>query len=284
MGAETDDGRSWGQRISEMVEVIDHWQGRTTAAVTKPTERVEPGSELDDDDRKTQPWPTSAAVWSALGMAVDHLGLATDALRREGGYRLRPYAFQSLCRAAMIPAARAVWLQTGSAEDRRRRAYFLAWEDTLGSRTFLSDLTKDEGLDESLRAQIPALLTKREEHLVRIKNQLKISPKTRTPPHKEASTTAMLRDVAAIIGAEDPWLRRSYTSEWRLASGAAHGLVWPTLVRPGETLESVDGGPMLSRISTGSEEAHAISLGGPVLTLQHAWELWDERRVAIPRS
>ncbi|MXM66105.1 hypothetical protein GR925_22300 [Streptomyces sp. HUCO-GS316] len=76
---------------------------------------VQQGSDLADDDAKTNPYQVSHVAWQALTVASDHL----NALRRSlvGDQRgdhitvtLHPYAQATLLRGAFENGARAVWL------------------------------------------------------------------------------------------------------------------------------------------------------------------------------
>lgn len=280
---------TWGQRISYVLALTDAWEKRTIASGPESVlvEEPEPGSPMAIDDDLTRPWQSSNLVWGALVIAVDHLGLAADALRKEDGPSLRPYAFYSLCRAALVPASRAVWLQTGTQKDRVNRALWTGWEESIGPREFFADMQRDETAERDfnpkLFAEIGARVAKQDERIERVKSKLGANPRTMRPPRDKASVTVMLRDVAReVADPDDSWLRRAHAGEWRLASGTAHGLMWPALMRPGETTPLLDGSGSSLRLTTGTEESYGMALAGPVLALMRAWHLWDTRRVANP--
>src|SRR5690606_31569630 len=121
-------------------------------------------------------------------------GLADDALSREGGALLRPYAFYTLCRGALISGSQAVWVMTGPRETRLYRTRVLELEDLKGQITFLNDYLKDAGISDDVSEK--ALQSMRS-HLGRAESRKRELEKQFTSrKSSRPTTTGVIRDVA----------------------------------------------------------------------------------------
>lgn len=261
----------WLARIERCLAAVEQWSARTAEA-----ERPQQGSRLAGDDERNLSFPASMVAWASIGLAVDHLGLAEDSIRREGGGRLRPMAFYTVCRGALVAASQAIWVLTGSRDVRLRRVRLLELEETYSFREFLNDYVRDEHLAadtspefaEELKAKAQAA----DDRYKRLKKELK-------PERGEYSVTRTLRDAAQEVQKdlrEDRWLRRAYMFEWRAASGAAHARLWTRSVRP-RVDEPLIGERARVRTTTGTIETYGQSLGAATLATSHALRLWDEQ-------
>lgn len=202
---------------------------------------AEPGSPLDGDDRKADPFHVSHAVASAIHVAVDH----ADALRRviTGCDTCNPQQVTlglnsnySLLRGALENAARAVWLLAPSARSERvLRRLRLQASNVLSS-------------DKAARAIGDTMHNARNDRLARIREiaaragldaQLAVKP----PPSLAAIHTAgeyISRDEGAALHTE---------ALWRACSGAAHGDTWAGLSLHDNDIVSRDGNVAILQIT-----------------------------------
>jgi hypothetical protein len=268
MTKEQDD--QWMGRITRCVESIRQWEQLTSAG----DGTVEPGSRIDREDPSNPGLPFSVAAWSSIAMAVDHLGLADDAISREGGGKLRPFAFYTVCRGALVAASQAIWIMTGSRDTRLRRLQLLELAELEGMNSFLRDYTQDDSLAELVSEDFMDGLIKQADDVTLRHKTLKASLR---PTRGEGSVTQILKDSSKVIQGsrdDDPWLIRAYLSEWRLSSGAAHARIWPGDLRPHETVPLIGQGQRL-RISTGTLESYGTSLAAATMATSEAFTLWD---------
>lgn len=261
----------WLARIDRCLQAIDAWSRRTTDA-----ESPQPGSQLASDDARNPSLPASTIAWSSIGSAVDHLGLAEDALRREGGARLRPMAFYTVCRAALVAASQAIWVMTGSRDVRLRRVRLIEREEAGSFKQFLDDYARDEHLHADTTAEFIEGLQRKVTEADQRHKQL---TKDLRPKRGEYTVTRTLREAAdEVVGdnGQDRWLRRAYMFEWRAASGDAHARLWTRAVRPHEDIPLIGQRARL-RITTGTTQTYGQSLGAATLAVSHAFRLWEEQ-------
>ena len=83
-----------------------------------------------------------------------HLGLASDSLQRQGGVRLRPTAFYNVCRAALIAASQALWVMTGTEQERLRRVQLLELDEAKSAKAFLTDYADDVAFESDTSEEI----------------------------------------------------------------------------------------------------------------------------------
>lgn len=261
----------WLARIEKCLAAVEQW---STRAAEAESPRV--GSRLAVDDERNPSFPASLVAWSSIGSAVDHLGLAEDSIRREGGGRLRPMAFYTVCRGALVAASQAIWVMTGSRDVRLRRVRLLELEETYSFGEFLNDYARDEHLAVDTS---PEFSEKVESKAQATADRHKKLRKELNPKRGEYSVTRTLRDAAQEVQSdldEDRWLRRAYMYEWRAASGDAHARVWTRSVRPRADVPLIGEGARL-RVTTGTTETYGQSLGAATLATSHALRLWDEQ-------
>jgi hypothetical protein len=247
--------------------------GKRTASAEFP----ELGSRLASDDARNSTFPASMVAWSSLGNAVDHLGLAEDVLRREGGLRLRPMAFYTVCRGALVAASQAVWVMTGSQQTRLRRIRLLELEEAESFSKFLKDYQLDHHLAEDSTDELAARLQAKASQVAQRAKELRREVK---PKPGEYSVTRTLRDTAREVSGESPdrWLQRAYMFEWRAASGDAHARLWSRTVRPNQNFPLV-GQQAHIAVTTASLQTYGQSLATAVMATRHAFLLWDNYRV-----
>lgn len=268
----TSDTDGWPRRIAACLEMIDAWHTRTSS-----TEEPEPGSRLAGDDARNRAFPASMVAWSSIGTAVDHLGLASDSLQRQGGAMLRPGAFYTVCRAALVAASQAIWVMTGTREVRGRRLRLLELEEANSHAQLLQDYAHDDQLEQDTS---PEFFTEVREKATAARDRARRLRTEIRPARGEYSVTKTLQDAAVEMSDDlsDPWLRRAYLFEWRAASGEAHARLWQKQLRPGHTVPLLGPERGVLRYTTGSVEAYGQALAAATLATQHALALWDQQR------
>lgn len=262
----------WLRRIQRCIDAAAAWERRTAEA-----ESPEPGSRLAADDARNPTLPASAVAWSSIGSAVDHLGLASDALQREGGGRLRPSAFYTVCRGALVGASQAIWVLTGSREVRLRRVRLLELDERQKAAEFMKDYTRDPSFEGDTSAElVEKIEAKVDQYEVRAR-QLRADLK---PQRGEGSVTSIMREAAELVTAnhDDAWVARAVMFEWRAASADSHARLWQREVRPGSVIPLVGQGSAV-RYTTATAESYGQSLGVATLTTSQAFRLWDEQRL-----
>lgn len=267
----TADDDEWETRIEHCFQAIRKWESRTSAEDGTSVS----GSRIATEDADNPSMTFSVVAWSSIQMAVDHLGLADDAMSRMGGANLRPFALYTLCRGALVAASQAIWVMTGGRDVRLRRLRFVELAELDGMRNFLRDYSNDKSLKDSGSEDV---VEKAKNKANRIDDRHR-AVKQLLKPEKpyEGSVTRMLKDSAAFIvenGRNDPWLARAYLSVWRLASGAAHARIWPGDFRPHETVPIVGQRARL-RVSTGTLKSYGVSIVAATTATSEAFRLWD---------
>lgn len=257
------------ERIGRCCSAIREWE----QYAEDNSGAVAPDSRLAADDALNRSFPASTAAWSSIAVAIDHLGLADDSLSREGGARLHPFAFQAVCRSALVAASQALWVLTGGRDTRLRRLQLLQIEDTEKALGFLQDYSRDETLVDDVSAEFTAALSERVSSYTA---ELKRLKKEVRPQQREYNVTKTLRDAAKYIATQrpgDPWLLRAYVSEWRMASASAHARLWQSEILPHEDIPLVGTGQRL-RLTTGTPQSYGMSLSAAVMATDEALKLW----------
>jgi hypothetical protein len=230
---------------------------------------------MERDDALNPSLTCSSIAWSSIGIAVDHLGLADDSLQREGGGLLRPFAFYTLCRGALVAASQAIWVMSGSRDVRLRRTRLVELLELEGVLSFLRDYSQDDSLAGLVSEEFLTSLDQRSKDVAERHKALKADLR---PARGENSVTRMLKDAANVIHDardEDEWLKRAYLAEWRLASGTAHARIWPGDIRPNEVLPIV-GQRAKIRITSATTESYGTSLAAASMATSEAFRLWDQ--------
>ena len=101
--------------IFRALGVVDEWESLTGGSVPSGKWRIEPGSDLAEDDQQSHPYEVSHAAWAALSAGVSHLACLRDSLFAQTGpasfqARLHTHGQFTLVRGALENASRAVWL------------------------------------------------------------------------------------------------------------------------------------------------------------------------------
>lgn len=261
----------WWGRLRLAMKAVRHWERRTGERG-----EVEPGSSIARDDDGLTGHPVRTGAWYGLIVAVDHLGLVADLTR--DGLTLRPSSIFTVTRAALLGASQAVWLLSGSREDRRCRALSIESDERKQHRGFVNDFARDDYLRDNQAPDFVEGLDQLAQRLTEELLSLRGLRKGRSYDGDFVSTT-MMREAAAHLagrGSNDDWFRLALAAEWRMASAAAHARSWPTYVRPTECTSLPGGGAVLSM--TSSLEDVTKSYVAAVLMTSEAWRLWDLRR------
>lgn len=266
-----DEDEVWWGRIQFSMNAVREWEKRT-----RDRDVVEQGSSIDADDDGLVGHPVRTGAWYGLITAVDHLGLVADLTR--DGLTLRPSSIFTVTRAALLGASQAVWLLSGSREERKYRALSIESDERKQHRGFVNDFARDpyvrENKDPAFVAGLDELAQNLTDEIYSLKSQRKGKPYD-----GDFVSTKMMSEAAAYLasqGSNDDWFRLALASEWRMASAAAHARSWPMHVRPTERESLLGGGEVLSMAS--SLEDVAKSYIAAVLMTNQAWKLWDIRR------
>lgn len=188
---------------------------------------------------------------------------------------MRPFAFYTLCRGALVAASQAIWVLSGSRDTRLRRIQLVELLELEGLLSFLRDYSRDDSLAGTVSAEFLTNVNRRSGE---VENRHKSLRATLSPKRGENSVTRMLKDAAKAIDdarTEDVWLRRAYLAEWRLASGTANARIWPGDVRPNEMVPLVEQHAKL-RISSATTESYGTSLAAATMATGEAFRLWDK--------
>lgn len=265
-----DDGEMWRRRLEKSVDAVRQWEHRTGSP-----DEVEPRSSLDKDDEGLPGHPVRSAAWYGLITAVDHLALVADLTNN---LTLRPSSIFTVTRAALLGASQAVWVLTGSREDRQLRALSVLSDEYKNHRGFVNDYAKDAFIKkhaEDMIADLEGLAQKLTDKMQSLR-QLRQGK----PYAGDFSSTTMMREAAVHLASQpdmDDWLRLGLGYEWRMASAAAHARAWPMHVRTTER-EPLAGGGEIRRMAASFPEI-VQSFGTAVLMTSEAWHLWDLRKV-----
>lgn len=257
-------------RIEKAVAAVRAWSSRYSNDPLVP----QPGSLMAKDDRVYPALPLSSVTWFAITSALDHLDLGADMLQADGVRVLRPHAFYSLTRSALLGAAQALWLLTGNDEQRAIRSLLIVEDEATLQRKHLRADLQDETLAADVSAEFPEKLAELDTKLTgRIDDARAL---LRARGHKERfQSTAMIADIAKFAAPNDRWLRRAIMDQWMRGSAAAHSRMWVMHVVKTED-EPAPGGGVIRRM-TSSVSDIAQAYGAPTLLLSQALELWHAR-------
>jgi hypothetical protein len=261
----------WLGRFRDSAIAVRHWEQRL-----EDPDDVAPGSSIDKDDAGLVGHPVRSAAWYGLITAVGHLAMVADLTK--GGLTLRPSSFFTFTRAALLGASQAVWLLSGSREERRYRALSVRSDERKQHRGFVNDFARDVYVRDNEAPELVAGLDGLAQELTDEIQSLRIMRKG-NPYDGDFVSTKMMSEAAAHLagrGTMDDRLRLAFAYEWRMASAAAHARSWPMHVRPTER-EDLPGGGEVRRMTVSLEEA-GQSYVGAVLMTNEAWRLWDLRR------
>ncbi|WP_141437139.1 hypothetical protein [Blastococcus aggregatus] len=174
-------------------------------------------------------------------------------------------AVQSLLRPALMGGAQVLWtLQPESQDERVRRQLLVIHEEFKESRHLAR-----EALELPLRDALPASARQAAERQLAgaTERQSKASAELRRRGFavQPVNMTDVIKDAAALVAADDVWRQQGIRSAWRLASGDAHGKIWPTIHRgsplpsttPGMVL--LEDGPNISMVGMTAGCAYALT-------------------------
>lgn len=256
--------------LPQEIQDLDEWCLRHMAYWGEQAQRPEsivgaPGSvvqisrqdlESQDDDPLLE-INLAVLAWRSLASAGEHAGLA-HWLHQSTGGGVVPRPQMSLARAAMLGAARAIYLlQPDDETERSLRAARLANQEVKDARDYLTvyaSIQGDHGQGViDLRGYFDAVKAAAEKVLTDVGNK----------PDSHMDDTALLKKAAPVLadGSEHPEL--AVMSAWRKGSAVAHGRSWiwgalPDHAHPAEKFVTV--------------------WSVPVGLMGHAWVLWNLRR------
>lgn len=180
-----------------------------------PLPQPDPRSSLGREDIILSAWPTSHLVRGAVGAGVGHV----DVLRRSV-IQLRvidAHAPWTLLRAALEDFATAVWLLFGTTRTERLTRTLRLWAYDFKERgqwehdaSYAPTGPQAKSGDERRREVLDAAL------------DLGLDPEViaRRPTHRD-----ILESASEHVGLDPSSVRAS----WRIASGFAHGRMWPNI-------------------------------------------------------
>jgi len=187
---------------------------------------------------------------------------------------LRPHAFYSTTRAALLGAAQALWLLTGDDEQRAIRHLLVVEDETSLQRKYVRAYLEDPTLSADVSAEFPEQLAELDAKLTARISAVRAA--LREKGHKNGfQSTAMIADVAAYMAPRDHWLRRAISDQWMRGSASAHSRMWVMHVVNTED-EAIPGGGVVRRM-TSSVSDIAQAYGAPTMILSEALQLWADR-------
>ncbi|NCT91961.1 hypothetical protein GXB85_13520 [Cellulomonas sp. APG4] len=279
MTAEGEDTAAALRRIELSVHMVRRWSALLLGQVQAP----EPGSRLARDDELFPALPTSTVTWYAMNSAIDHLDLGADLLQAENATVLRPSAFYSITRSALLGAAQALWILAGDDDERAIRSLLVVHDEAHMQSKFLRAYLDDATFAADVTPQLVEKMKDDDGRLRARLSTVKAELKQRGR-HRRFESTEVIKEVARWMAPRERWLRRAILDQWMRGSAAAHSRMWSLHVRPAESEPSPDGTGVVRRTTTTPEDV-AQAYGAPTLILQEALRLWDrDRRVARPAT
>jgi len=243
------------ERQQRLVQLIDEWFARTSA----PPAEVQPGSELDEDDRATEYLHVSHMVTISLIHAVDHLHALRTLL--VDARVLHTSADFTLIRSGLENAATAVWLLAPQhPQERRLRRLRLALADAKDA-VEVFDMVK----------QPTRSLAERRADVVDIAARSGIEERalgTRQPGFE-----AIVRAASHHVG--DGELHQLV---WKGCSGLAHGRQWATVALLHGEEQSREDNVTLRQVTAGHAFVINAARSAGVL-VGRAFQLLDHRRL-----
>lgn len=283
---------SEAEACDRIERLVDTFLAADTRDLSMPAPQA--GSSLAKDDTEFPLLATSHAVQSGVMAAREHLRVAGLLWRSHPGRILVPSAYSTLVRAAMVGAGTALWiLYPAERSERVRRTAMFAIEN------FRNELTvQREALEQGPALGIDArVLTAQENSVARAADHLNAArtalwsamgcegePVEKSM--KKYRQTAALADAAAYLYRENPKLEIFSQFLWRTASGDAHGLIWPKLIRAKATGEYSRArqlaGPVVELRDVNNSRTLFPLLAQGKLLWERAEKLYEMRRVVHP--
>lgn len=260
----------WNRRISSLFDVIAGWSG-----VTKTLQLPTPQSDLAGDDLIYPLHPTSSIAWQAIGSSIDHLGLVRDALVSKPS--LRPFAFYTPLRAALLSSSRAVWiLHPDEPSERQQRGLIVANEDNRRFRQLVAETGSGPFLDDSSSAAYERMVGKLDDRSTAITEAAAGLGMTLSGKGKASITdTAVIREAAKVVHGAESGADHATILLWMTGSGHAHGLSWQGMFNVAIGDRAADG-THEGRMKTTVED-FGSALGAAVLACSEALTLYATR-------
>ena len=256
--------------LHELIKLLDHvraWHQRT--GVDPDASVVDPGSSLAGDDRHSDPYHVSHAVWHALVIAVDHLVCLHDAVvacrdHEPPTVRLHTYAPFTMLRASLENASTAVWLLAPNQRNERilRRLQLAA-----------ANVRHSDDTATLIGSPLPRTREVRLDELRRIARARRI-PEQDAAKLKYPGYEHILRAAGEVVF-NDGVLS---VAMWKGCSGLAHGDIWATLsVLEREVRQHAFAANVFNaRISAPTGHLVTMVLGA-ALMVERAFTLFDSR-------
>lgn len=190
------------------------------------------GSPIDADDRSFTEVSMRETVMSPIKAAIDQLLLTTVTIDKWPN-GIRGFAHPTLMRSAITSASTAVWILHPDTTERRLRALQIAHENLRNEINYLEGYdTASAGNLEYDQGDLLAYVARRRlKKSDLIQNGFDLG-------YEEKDIKQFAGDYRIVeavsksmpIGAEHRYdVPTRLLSEWRLLSGRAHGLPWPTI-------------------------------------------------------
>lgn len=224
--------------------------------------RVDAGSSLIGDDRKTDPYYISHTAWSGFSHAVDHLHTLRTMIASAGV--LHMYSPFALIRAAIENASKTVWLLSPhSREERIRRRLRLAAAETRNL----------EGLNVLIGSTSPRTLEERLDDLRKIATKYGIPEDDvvhrRNRPGYE--------DIVAEAGKSMAYGPTTAAAVWKVCSALAHG-DQPVSIAMMERADIRTRGNVIEANASAPVGGLVLMTALTAAMVEKAWSLYDQRR------
>jgi len=245
-----------------MIPVVKGWEDW----ITEP-HPAGPGSALKGDDKLLPSFPTSRAAMHGIASAIDHLGLLMDALHKTK--TSRPFAYYTLARAAVFSSARTIWvLSPTQRPERQKNGLWVAHEEARQRRALAS-------LEREIRPE-----TDTPERAQEWVDEVRLAgARLGIEWSRKPTDTAMIEAAAAWMDRDGRGQGQSPGQSlrllWRIHSGYAHGLSWPTAGRPETVVRNPDGSGKVT-IKANIEDL-GIAASVAMTTIRQAKALYEER-------
>jgi hypothetical protein len=250
------------QMVQSTFADLDAWNARTNSVFTPNA-----GSDLALDDEDWVPWRMSQLAICGLAAAHDHLDAVRVHFEARRGF---PLATETLIRGALLGAAQAVWMLAPADRDKRLDySRCLAAEMYKRHREYLGDLREiDPTRTHASTETVFAHVAQREHELA--------AKRAAAGQARKFEATRVIEDAAmATMGKHVATEARTV---WRGLSGAAHGLIWPALGRPGSAMTGpADRDGLAPMVTQGSWDASVNGYMFAYHLSAKGWELLDKR-------
>lgn len=233
------------------------------------------GSDLAADDASFPELPVSQLAWWGITVAFEHLDvlLALQENQMALTSPMAPTAPYTLLRPALLGASQAVvLLGPDQPEDRSTNGLKLAHEEYRNLVSFLDHMVEHDGLTEEGRAVAETVSTER---YVSARDRAAKILSVRGVKQRKLSDTDMVTQAAKLAYPGNDLRRLALENEWRQGSGAGHGRLLVTLLRPGT-------GGIEDQYATFAADPGEVSLQTYLVfaLLKRALELWDLRNTS----